>query len=546
MNTKDINFINEYVFSVDIQDPKIDYKEGQFYEYKVIDDSLAIGKEKEVSIAYILLNRNEVISHLSSFKDRNFLRLEKVIGTTYTFSLLMFFAKKTFEKEDPFEIVIDSSSILALKKAKRNNPDPTKFFREELLLDDKYCFAFGDDINKEKINLVGKTIIAQVEKSSQNYLHVVDIKPKGNILDSYVSLVDGVVDIVSDAGEVKQIRKTFDDKYKSLINDNNEELLKYWESYNKLELTAEMQKASAMGFLKYKGFSYNNGNIEFFIDGIVHTDFVSEDVSYVAIPEERFDKKNPLGYSKLEKSRTSGIVDRGCVGKNILRISSTLDDVGVDFPKEGYLVPNIYGAITQADRRDWARSKILKGLNPMHGLKVLLQFGESVGVKPIEHKAITEDLRMSFFGKKGNFNEQQKRAIDIAINTPDIALIQGPPGTGKTQVIKAIVERLEHLYNGELKILLSSTQHDAVDNAIVDMYYNGMPPRRIQNSKQREDNTPIYDWIEKIINKCDKWLDVNKKENKFAVFYNIINKLYNLDVADFSEQITNIYSAALK
>ena len=44
-----------------------------------------------------------------------------------------------------------------------------------------------------------------------------------------------------------------------------------------------------------------------------------------------------------------------------------------------------------------------------------------------------------------NYNQTKKQAdaINVAINTPDIALIQGPPGTGKTKVISAIVKQLQ-------------------------------------------------------------------------------------------------------
>ena len=41
----------------------------------------------------------------------------------------------------------------------------------------------------------------------------------------------------------------------------------------------------------------------------------------------------------------------------------------------------------------------------------------------------------------------QRRAIEVALNTPDIALIQGPPGTGKTTVIAAIIERLNQIFD---------------------------------------------------------------------------------------------------
>ena len=39
-------------------------------------------------------------------------------------------------------------------------------------------------------------------------------------------------------------------------------------------------------------------------------------------------------------------------------------------------------------------------------------------------------------------NDRQRLALEVALNTPDIALVQGPPGTGKTRVIAALQARL--------------------------------------------------------------------------------------------------------
>ncbi len=47
---------------------------------------------------------------------------------------------------------------------------------------------------------------------------------------------------------------------------------------------------------------------------------------------------------------------------------------------------------------------------------------------------------------KNDPTKNQEKAIKIALNTPDIAIIQGPPGTGKTTVINAICERLFEEY----------------------------------------------------------------------------------------------------
>lgn len=109
-------------------------------------------------------------------------------------------------------------------------------------------------------------------------------------------------------------------------------------------------------------------------------------------------------------------------------------------------------------------------------------------------------------------------AIDIAINTPDIAIIQGPPGTGKTTIIRAIVERLHELHSDDLRILISSTQHEAVDNAIRGMKHCGLPPIRIQNGRGkavRGDQQNKAAWLAGLTEACDAILK-EAPENKIS------------------------------
>jgi hypothetical protein len=59
--------------------------------------------------------------------------------------------------------------------------------------------------------------------------------------------------------------------------------------------------------------------------------------------------------------------------------------------------------------------------------------------------------------------ERQQQAKELALKTPDIALIQGPPGTGKTTVICGIIEEL--VRTGK-RILLVAPTHVALDNVL--------------------------------------------------------------------------------
>lgn len=115
--------------------------------------------------------------------------------------------------------------------------------------------------------------------------------------------------------------------------------------------------------------------------------------------------------------------------------------------------------------------------NPLLGL--ILEEG---GVLP-ESKQVSsiKPLTPLLEGKIFRFppTERQREAIDVALNTPDIALIQGPPGTGKTTVITAIIERLNQEFDKRGltrgQVLVSAFQHDAVANIVGRLRVNSLP-----------------------------------------------------------------------
>ena len=104
----------------------------------------------------------------------------------------------------------------------------------------------------------------------------------------------------------------------------------------------------------------------------------------------------------------------------------------------------------------------------------------------------------------------QERALEVALNTPDIALIQGPPGTGKTQVIAALQARLAEEGRGYAQlrgsILLTSFQHAAVDELVERSKVFGLPANKVdrtgrgttvQADRWREETTG---WLEHEVN----------------------------------------------
>ncbi len=97
----------------------------------------------------------------------------------------------------------------------------------------------------------------------------------------------------------------------------------------------------------------------------------------------------------------------------------------------------------------------------------------------------------------------QLEAINIALNTPDIAIIQGPPGTGKTTVITAIIESLtEKLNNSESakgQILVSGFQHDAVENIISRLSINSLPALKFGEKNGTDE------WDTRSMRRIERW-----------------------------------------
>ena len=163
------------------------------------------------------------------------------------------------------------------------------------------------------------------------------------------------------------------------------------------------------------------------------------------------------------------------------RQTKTLTLKAEAMPSVGTLVMSMAGDVTQIKRRLQARKSIREGraANPQLGLLVE-EKGEITSLRPPQRiKPLTAFVREKVF-KDDPPTAIQERAIDVALNTPDIAVIQGPPGTGKTTVIAAILERLneiatKHGARGQGQVLLSGFQHDAVENMIDRISLNGIP-----------------------------------------------------------------------
>ena len=107
---------------------------------------------------------------------------------------------------------------------------------------------------------------------------------------------------------------------------------------------------------------------------------------------------------------------------------------------------------------------------------------------------------------------EQKQAVQIMYDAPDIALIQGPPGTGKTTVIAECI--YQYVKQGK-KVMLTSESNDAVDNALERLFdVPDVIPIRLTSSKRADDSK--YSESSESIMLIRNCLCVNKAPNTFT------------------------------
>jgi hypothetical protein len=162
-------------------------------------------------------------------------------------------------------------------------------------------------------------------------------------------------------------------------------------------------------------------------------------------------------------------------------------------PASGLLCLSIHGERKVHERREQALERIRTSQNAMPQLRVLLE-GQPVPIRTDWRKQepLSKHARAAF---RGAPTAMQKRALDRALNTPDIAIIIGPPGTGKTQMISALQRRLAEVYPDprslQYQLLITSFQHDAVDNALARVEVLGLPPMRVGGRRSDEQDAMI-------------------------------------------------------
>ncbi|MEI0697940.1 AAA domain-containing protein [Brachyspira intermedia] len=377
-----------------------------------------------------------------------------------------------------------------------------------------------------------------------------------------------------------------ENKHIKVKNDNFDNYLDIWYEYEDLEVKQIFNSLFGSKYLEYDGYQESNNNeVSFTLkDNSMINDFIlnTGNISTLTVsninlydciktelhdyvsnnndkPIREFDKLSYVNklIKKLSAEKDKQILDfeyNNKLKNNSYSITLVKKSKKASIPKNGYIMYSIAGSFTMHRRRKEALELIQNKQSAMTFLHdILLKKPYQANKNNKKIKPITNNL-IEFLFTKNKPTENQKEAIDIALNTPDIALIQGPPGTGKTTVIVSILYRLlENIGDINNKsfgsYLISSHQHDAVQNVRDRITNYGLPVPEIGEKKtdagihfeSLEYN--IEEWINEVKNNFEgKHIDIVLKYKENSLFDDIkhlkcYNDFYINETKDFMTEI---------
>ena len=346
------------------------------------------------------------------------------------------------------------------------------------------------------------------------------LKAQRNDPDRALRLAKGRLRFVdwTQAGQVQILAKA---QMTALTQDDGS-YLKKWDEFGDMEGELLLKQAREVGSLQFEGMTQRrDGTVTVLISQASDSSWIALEKG--AVPEVELVDELP-DYLKIEnfsfKDFAGGIEQSDELKRREER--SYFNVVGFDketrvltlktetLPRDsGTLILSLAGETAQIKRRMAARQAILEGraANPQLGLLIEEQGQIARTREPQKTPPLTAFVRKKVF--RNDPTVMQEKAIEVALNTPDIALIQGPPGTGKTTVIAAILERLNEIADKrgtriKGQILLTGFQHDAVENMIERLSLNGIPvPKFGKRSGAADDDYSAFernleDWCSKL------------------------------------------------
>lgn len=287
--------------------------------------------------------------------------------------------------------------------------------------------------------------------------------------------------------ESKAISDYAKNKLDALISDNSS-YFKVWEQYVKKEMDILQKRDENIGNIVISNLEPCDVGMRIYVGKDFRKLLKSGDngdtleilKSQTMVSNNQDDEEAELSQPVFEK-----------LAKVITVKENYIDIDNTDISGNDVLRLSTYGDKIQIERRKKARERVLTGRSANPNLGLIIEGAESIPIpqKPLRPMTLNPEIEKKIF-RDGSATPAQKRAVELALNTPDIMLIQGPPGTGKTTVITAILEQLNLIQDKKSdmtgSVLISAFQHDAVDNLSDRLTVNDLPVIKFSSNDERK------------------------------------------------------------
>lgn len=440
-----------------------------------------------------------------------------------------------------------------------------------------YTYFLTEEDNKKVVYLYGSrfSLILEMkeekidEREIRNYLSIKELSKKNKTNHRFIT--NGFVKFMEE-------KKYIQESVSNVLKNNDGSYLKIWSDYTDMEGQLLFKKVLEVGEIKIRKIIYKNedtieciveneeklkllnigdrlkfskGKPEYLIDipkNNESNDSEEEEEDFSVIEEawksyniEKENKKLEIKEKReeyIEEIRGYNLEIEKIKEKSI--ILKNLDYIPINKLKSYNVSLSFFADEIQMERRKNAKERIMKaesanmtlGLiinGQLERVKELSEYSNKKEVKKIDE--LSARVREKIF--KNEPTPNQREAISIALNTPDIAVIQGPPGTGKTTVITAIIERLNELSDKNLltegQVLVTSFQHDAVENVIERIRINSLPTIKFGSRNGEDDylEREIEKWTneisEKLIAKNPEIKENDEREKLRDLYANYID-----------------------
>lgn len=414
--------------------------------------------------------------------------------------------------EDRLEIGIDDRCLDDLRTRFRFGgtvSDAAAWLTERLLLDGldsggshrRAVISSGPRESRDVFRIYGKGLAIDVRREAARLRieRVLKAAPAGEAPLQLLSAPLSFADVTATGEIAAGARHALEQAVRGA-----ESYLRIWSTYADLEQEAILRRARRVGALRYHRRERRpDGGFRFHV---ADEDDLEARLASLG-DDDRFELEAGEAPPRLETIETTSARDR--TGKRVSAPIASIDpdrrtvdlrapddDEEREPPPEGFLFLSLAGDLASLRRRKDAEAKLRTGNCPLPQLGLLLE-GRPTTTGTRRRQASKRQTVLAALG--GRPTPRQLEALDVALNTPDIALIQGPPGTGKTRVITALQRCIAELADegAEVshRILVTSAQHDAVENVVQRTEVFGLPAVKV--GSRRKDDGAVIDGVER-------------------------------------------------